>query len=893
MTVFIASLFLPYTIDFKPAGSKGNRQRSSVVEGAVDGSNSGPIVGRLPRERSGSIALTPGATTVDEKIFKAYASSLAEEIPIADDPKGPYPSEPRAIPWGHSHKFNQPRSKATVHPDPSILYHRSSVKDRTGGFLGGTTDLPVTVEAGSDSSRHCFSAVDWAVKAAEQGHGGLQNAVHAAEEAVRFTIKSGSGRWACQRTLYQIEFEGHYAHFCRSVLWPAFHYQMQESPRHTEYDDYSWKQYLKVNEAFADKIASQWKPGDCIWVHDYHLLCLPGLLRSRLPNSEIGFFLHTPFPSSEIFRCLSSREALLDGLLGADLVGFQTDEYCSHFLHACSRIRRLDALADGIQVHDRMVRVKSWPLGIDYTSLNLLRQSVEVKDWITNILHRYKGKRLIVARDRLDAPGGIKQRLQAYELFLKLYPKWRENVVLVQVASSASEVPELEAQVSKLAMHINAVFSTLTHQPLVFLQQDISYSQFLALLSVADIFMATNLREGMNLTSHDFVHCQDGQLVSQRHGSLVLSEFIGSASIFHGHELLVNPWDYKQCAKTLNRALEMSPEEKERNWQYLIDCKRPYTALSWYSNLQSALRESHMMREYRQTTSLPPLELNALSTCYNSAHSRLLFLEDSALSLLHDSAEAHASESVLDVLRKLVHDPRNTVYLTSDCSPDELKLAEMSLPSRVGIVAKNGLFARFTNDSAWKNLSDNDRVRGWHTSVKKVMEYFRERIEGSTIEEDDYSVIFHFEHAKDHEAAARQASELADLVYGVRGSESIRIVRSQGAVSVRIIEGMAAAASSVWEQISPEHLPELILLAGGKDNYGELFRWANRLPLLSPSSSQPPHITVVPLATGTLTAGARAVLPDGWTLLDVLQALLPPKTRIPMSQNGDHPTSSD
>ena len=444
--------FLPYTIDFKPAGSKGNRQRSSVVEGAVDGSNSGPIVGRLPRERSGSIALTPGATTVDEKIFKAYASSLAEEIPIADDPKGPYPSEPRAIPWGHSHKFNQPRSKATVHPDPSILYHRSSVKDRTGGFLGGTTDLPVTVEAGSDSSRHCFSAVDWAVKAAEQGHGGLQNAVHAAEEAGALHDKVWVGtlgmptdslpdviRNVIDGTLRDdfesltvfvsdSEFEGHYAHFCRSVLWPAFHYQMQESPRHTEYDDYSWKQYLKVNEAFADKIASQWKPGDCIWVHDYHLLCLPGLLRSRLPNSEIGFFLHTPFPSSEIFRCLSSREALLDGLLGADLVGFQTDEYCSHFLHACSRIRRLDALADGIQVHDRMVRVKSWPLGIDYTSLNLLRQSVEVKDWITNILHRYKGKRLIVARDRLDAPGGIKQRLQAYELFLKLYPKWRENV---------------------------------------------------------------------------------------------------------------------------------------------------------------------------------------------------------------------------------------------------------------------------------------------------------------------------------------------------------------------------------------------------------------------------------------------------------------------------------
>ncbi|KAF7715573.1 Alpha,alpha-trehalose-phosphate synthase (UDP-forming) [Penicillium ucsense] len=896
MTVFIASLFLPYTIDFKPAGSRGCRQRSSVVEGAVDGSNSGPIVGRLPRERSGSIALTPGATTVDEKVFKAYASSLADEISITDDPKGPYPSEPRAVLWGHSHKFTQPRSKATDHPEPSLLHHRQPSKDRDYGSLGGMEKMSIPGTPEPESFRHGFSAVDWAVKAAEQGHGGLQNAVHAAEEAGILQDKTWVGtlgmptdslpdviRNVINETLRDDfdslsvfvsdnAFEGHYAHFCRSVLWPAFHYQMQESPRHNEYDDYSWKQYLKVNEAFADAIADQWKPGDCIWIHDYHLLCLPGLLRSRLPDAEIGFFLHTPFPSSEIFRCLSSREALLDGLLGADLIGFQTDEYCSHFLHTCSRIRRLDALADGIQVHDRFVRVKSWPLGIDYKSLNLLRQSVEVRDWITNITYRYKGKRLIVARDRLDAPGGIKQRLQAYELFLKSYPKWRENVVLVQVASSASEVPELEAQVSKLAMHINAVYSTLTHQPLVFLQQDISYSQFLALLSVADIFMATNLREGMNLTSHDFVHCQDGRLVSQRHGSLVLSEFIGSASIFHGHELLVNPWDYKQCAKTLNKALEMSPQDKERNWRYLIDCKRPYTALSWYSNLQSALRESHMMREYRQTTNLPPLKTKALSTSYNSAHSRLIFLEDSSLSLLDNQA---STQAVNDVLRRLVADPRNMIYLTSDLSPDQLAPNESCRPSEMGIIARNGLYARLGNDTVWINLSDNDRIRGWHASVKKVMEYFRERTEGSTIEEDDYSVVFHYENATDQEAAARQASELADLVYGVRGSESIRIVRSQGAVSVKIIEGMAAAASFVWEQISPEQLPELILVAGGKKNYEELFRWANRLPLLSPSSSQPPHITVVPLATGKLTDGARAVLPVGESLIDVLQALAP------------------
>lgn len=394
--------------------------------------------------------MTPGATTEDEKIFKAYASQFASEISIADEPNGPGPSEPRAVPWGRSNKFNQPRSNATTHPQPSILNRPTSRLDWTDGFVDGAPGRLATDQA--ESPRALLSAVDWAVKAAEQGHGGLLNAIHAAEEAGVLQSKMWVGtlgmptdslaelvRNVIDETLRDDydsltvfvsdnEFEGHYAHFCRSVLWPAFHYQMQESPRHTDYDDYSWKQYLRVNEAFANTIASRWKPGDRIWVHDYHLLCLPALLRARLPHAEIGFFLHTPFPSSEIFRCLNPREALLDGLLGADLIGFQTEEYRYHFLHSCSRIRRLEASVDGFQIGHRFVRVKKCPLGIDYKSLNLLRQSVEVKDWITSITNRYRGKHLIVARDRLDAPGGIKQKLLAYELFLKTYPKWRENV---------------------------------------------------------------------------------------------------------------------------------------------------------------------------------------------------------------------------------------------------------------------------------------------------------------------------------------------------------------------------------------------------------------------------------------------------------------------------------
>lgn len=446
--------FLPYTIDFQATELRNSRRKSSNSQ-----SHGGErMIGRLAdsrrkrRFKSLSLSLTPGATTDYEKIFKPYASRSAGEIPYTDDPNGPGPSEPRLISWGQSRKFNQPRSTAAIYPKPSILSHSGADDEPPKqSFLDGTEDKPDSEEE-QGSPTALLSDVDWVVKAAEQGNGGLRNAVSAAEEAGLLPDKMWVGTLGMPTELLKdetrasiadiledefeslavfvgdSEFEGHYSHFSRSVLWPAFHYQMQESPRHTEYDDYSWRQYVRVNEKFANIIAAHWRPGDRIWIHDYHLLLLPSLLRKRLPHAEIGFFMHAAFPSSEVFRCLNARNALLNGLLGADLIGFQIEEYCHHFLQACSRLLSLEVTHEGVRLGHRFIHVKNFPFGIDLKALNELRQTAEVKDWVTNISDRYEGKRLIVARDRLDAPGGIKQKLLAYELFLKRHPKWRENV---------------------------------------------------------------------------------------------------------------------------------------------------------------------------------------------------------------------------------------------------------------------------------------------------------------------------------------------------------------------------------------------------------------------------------------------------------------------------------
>lgn len=213
----------------------------------------------------------------------------------------------------------------------------------------------------------------------------------------------------------------------------------------------------------------------------------------------------------------------------------------------------MEATNEGIYMEDRFVNVGTFPIGIDPISWDHRRQLADVRQWIDIISARYQGKRLIVSRDKMDSVGGIRQKLLGYELFLNTYSEWVDRVVLIQVATSTIQQPELEASISDIIMRINSTHATLDHQPLVFLKQDPMFPQYLALITTSDAMMITSLREGMNLTSHEFIYCQDGLYGNEGYGSLILSEFTGSASIFGDSALLVNPWDTRQCPNAILR----------------------------------------------------------------------------------------------------------------------------------------------------------------------------------------------------------------------------------------------------------------------------------------------------------------------------------------------------
>lgn len=426
---------------------------------------SGGGVSLFPRTNtSGKTGIVPGATIEHERIFSSDFPNTEQH---ADHPSAIddgdvnllTESEADSPAWGRTSFLNQPRPQAAFSASPSVLKHQGptvpaaqplhEVNTRETGLADPKY---LTVRRPPFSRPVSFSDADWTIEKAEQGNGGLRNAVRSATDAGYLQGKAWVGTLGMPTdalsthtkttiaerlreeygsfTVYvsDADFDGHYTHFCKTILWPVFHYQIPDNPKSKAYEDHSWVYYVKINQAFADRIAKEWKPGDTMWIQDYHLLLVPAMLRKMLPDAQIGIFLHIAFPSSEVFRCLAPRKELLAGMLGANLIGFQTDEYCRHFLQTCSRILCVEATNEGLQLEDRFVNVGTFPIGIDPTSWDKRRQATDVERWIRTISQRYEGKKVIVSRDKIDQVRGIRQKLLSYELFLNTYPEWRNQV---------------------------------------------------------------------------------------------------------------------------------------------------------------------------------------------------------------------------------------------------------------------------------------------------------------------------------------------------------------------------------------------------------------------------------------------------------------------------------
>ncbi|KAJ1957672.1 Trehalose-6-P synthase/phosphatase complex subunit [Linderina pennispora] len=380
------------------------------------------------------------------------------------------------------------------------------------------------------------------------------------------------------------EFEGHYSRFCKQLLWPAFHYIMPEMPHWHGWEKSAYEAALSTCQKFADRIVEIYREGDVIWVNDYHLMLLPKLIRERLPHAKVGFFLHIPFPSSEIFRCLHVRKELLEGMLGADVVGLQTFSYKRHFIQTAKRVLGVEGSPSGLFLDKGPVVVGQYAMGLDPASVEEKWSNVAVGDLIQFLKEKYAGKYLIVGRDKLDYVKGVRQKLLGYEMFLNDHPEYASKTVFIQIALTTAEHNELHVQVMDVVNRINSKFGNIEHQPVVFFHKDIPYTHYLALLSTADAMMVMSLRDGMNLTSHEFVLCQ-----REKHSPLILSEFVGTYGAFSGGALGVNPMDTRAISNAINDALVMSEEEKLDRWEILYRQVYNNSARSFVSSFVSDL----------------------------------------------------------------------------------------------------------------------------------------------------------------------------------------------------------------------------------------------------------------------------------------------------------------
>jgi trehalose 6-phosphate synthase/phosphatase len=856
---------------------------------------------------------TPGATTDHEKIFLPHVDrpinlKLPTHLGNKDASAPVPPRNPRTMSradlhspsWGKTMSWNQPPSRAKSPPPSSILRHaatsiKETIKERATAALynshiqqSGRRQRSRTV-----SHERRFSEYNYTVEKAQIGNGGLFNAIDAALDAGILEDKTWVGTLGCPTDALDehikeniaermendydalavfatdSDLNGHYEHYCKTILWPVFHYQVPDHPKSKAYEDHSYRFYVKVNEAFADRIAKNWKRGDVIWIHDYHLLLLPKLLRQRLPEAKIGFFLHTAFPSSEIFRCLAVRTDLLEGILGANMIGFQNDEYGHHFLQTCSRLLNVEATKHGVILENgRFVYVETCPIGIDPKSLAEQRQLPEVAEWVRTIAEKYAGKRIIVGRDKLDNIRGVRQKLLAYELFLNKNPRFKDQVVLIQIATSSTEDPELSATVADIVTRINSSHSTLAHQPVVFLKQDIDFAQYLALLTIADCLMITSLREGMNVTAHEFVFCQDGKYADTKCAPLVLSEFTGAATVFEKGALLVNPWHYRQCADRILEALDMKPDERERRWKSMHEVVIQQNAIKWYESFIKALDHAWKEHFIRDSTSVPRLSVSSTMNKYKKANRRLIIVDyEGTLASWGAPTDIILTtpKRAIDVLNDLTEDKKNLVYVMSARTPEEME--RLFAPcDGIGKIAENGAFVMEPGTEEWVELVNLEHAKSWKPGIRSILQYYVDRIEGSRIEERHSAIVFDYGEAEDVGGAFKQAGECANHINDACRGQHVSAIPIDDALLISdmdINKGIAAEMISDSlernQEEKGEPIPDFLLVIGDSREDEYVFNWAHKLEKTQKIKE------VVTVTLGARSTEASATLTQGVT----------------------------
>ena len=643
--------------------------------------------------------------------------------------------------------------------------------------------------------------------------------------------------------LSEEEVKGYYEGFSNRVLWPLFHYLLDHIPE----EPVQWRTYAKVNERFADLVASIYREGDRIWIHDYHLCLLPKLLREAFPRAKIGFFLHIPFPAMEVLQALPWRNELLEGLLGADLVGFHTTGYQRNFSRSLSSLLGLPATLEGVRFQDREVRFATVPMGVDARRFAANAADPEVEAHARRIREENAGQVILLGIDRLDYTKGLTRRLAALERLLERHAELREKVHLIQIAvpsrTRIEDYAESEQRVAELVGRINGAFSTERWTPVRYFHRGFTPRELAAFYRAADVMLVTPVRDGMNLVAKEYVACRVGE-----DGVLVLSELAGAAAEL-GEALLVNPYDVDGMERAIHRAIEMSEEEQRVRMRALR--RRVFAAdVHWWARTFLDYLDRSGGTTANASTYSSDEDLERALGLLAAARHRVLFLDlDGTLIRFQGVPElARPDEELLELLRVLSRLPRTTVHVVSGRKREFL--AEWLSDLDLTLHAEHGLWTRDPG-GPWRMAADVSVA--WKESFRPVMERFADETPGAFVEEKTASLGFHYRLA-DLEFGELQAGRLHEALRPMAEHDPVEILPGDKILEVRargVDKGMVVAPA--LERVGPLAMA----LAMGDDRTDEdLFA---ALPADGLAIHVGPRPSAAPLRIRDV-AGARAFL---------------------------------
>jgi len=600
----------------------------------------------------------------------------------------------------------------------------------------------------------------------------------------------------------------YYNGFCNATLWPLFHY----FPSFVEFDDETFRAYEEVNQRFADKLIAFLKPGDVLWIHDYQLMLLPFMIRKMLPDATIGFFLHIPFPNFEIFRLMhrSWKEKIIHGLLGADLLGFHTQEYVQHFLKTVRMVAGLDHYYRAIYVDDRIVKADLFPLGIDYEKFNNASEQLPVVQQKEVVLKNFGSRKIIFSVDRLDYTKGVTHRLAGFERFLEQHASWREKVVFIMVVVPSRQIISKYNQRRKLIEEqvgrINGKYSTLTWQPIIYRYSHLSFAELSALYQSADIGLITPLRDGMNLVAKEYVASQrDGR------GTLILSELAGAASEL-GEAILVNPVDKEEMAQAIFTALTQPEETQKQNMAILQQRLQEYTVIHWVNDFLKQLQDVKELQKMQETKYVNRAARTSIATAFKAAHSRHLFLDydGTLVPFAKHPREAVPDKNLLQLLARLSADDRTQITIISGRAYPLLEGWFRNLP--INLVAEHGAAIRHP-EGAWNEQSAD---QSWKPLIRPMLDLFTQRSLGSFVEEKDHTLAWHYRNV-DPELGFVRSRELLDNLYHLVRNAQLQVIDGNKVIEVRVagVDKGVAARNLIQEN------PSEFVLAIGDDKTDE------------------------------------------------------------------------